>query len=74
MKSDPDLAYPESFYYGFRVVCRGMTMRDDEMEEPVLLPVSLLDLIPEDHICHFVADMVNNMASRETEKIHYRAT
>lgn len=43
------------------------------MEEPVLLPVSLLDLIPEDHICHFVAAVVNSMELRENEA-EYRST
>jgi len=50
-----------------------MTVRDDEKEEPVLLPVSLLDLIPEDHICHFVAAVVNSMDLRENED-EYRST
>jgi len=45
-----------------------MTMRDDKMWQTWLLPVSVLDLIPEGHICHFVADVVNSMDIRETEK------
>ena len=45
-----------------------MTMRDDKMGQTWLLPVSLLDLIPEDHICHFVADVVNSMDMSEIEE------
>jgi transposase len=50
-----------------------MTLRDDKMGQTWLLPVSLLDLIPEDHICHFVADVVNSMDISETEN-RYRGT
>jgi len=50
-----------------------MTLRDDKMGQTWLLPVSLLDLIPDDHICHFVADVVNSMDISETEN-RYRGT
>jgi transposase len=44
-----------------------MTLREDKMGQTWLLPVSLLDLIPKDHICHFVAGVVNNMDISEKE-------
>jgi transposase len=45
-----------------------MTLREDKMGQTWLLPVSLLDLIPEDHICHFVADVVNSMDMSEIDE------
>ncbi len=38
------------------------------MGQTWLLPVLLLELIPEDHICHFVADVVNSMDMSEMEE------
>ncbi len=48
-------------------------MRDEEPEQASMVPVSLLDLIPEGHICHFVAEVVNSMELRENEE-EYRST
>jgi transposase len=48
-------------------------MRDDKMGQTWPFPVSVLDLIPEGHICHVVADIVNSMETNELEK-GYRGT
>jgi len=50
-----------------------MTLRDDKMGQTWLLPVSVLDLIPKDHMCHFVASIVDKMDISEKED-RYRGT
>lgn len=50
-----------------------MWMRDEEPKQASPVPVSLLDLIPEDHICHLVAVVLNSRDISEKEK-NYRFT
>lgn len=44
-----------------------MAVREDKMGQTQLLPTSLRDLVPEDHICNLVVAVVNSMEA-EIEK------
>lgn len=44
-----------------------MTLREDKFGQTWLIPLKLSDLIPEEHICNFVANLVNELDFREVE-------
>ncbi|MDZ4172629.1 MAG: transposase, partial [Methanobacteriaceae archaeon] len=50
-----------------------MVLREDKMGQSFLLPLSLNDVIPKDHVCFFVADLVNEMDFQGIEQ-KYRYT
>jgi transposase len=45
-----------------------MVLREDKMGQSFLLPLKLNELIPKNHICFFIADMVDELDFRKLEK------
>jgi len=45
-----------------------MVLREDKMGQSFLVPLELTELIPKNHICFFIADMVDELDFRKLEK------
>jgi len=45
-----------------------MVLREDKIGQSFLVPLELTELIPKNHICYFIEDMVNELDFRKLEK------
>lgn len=45
-----------------------MVLREDKMGQSFLLPLNLKEVIPKDHICFFITDLVNELDFEDIEK------
>ena len=46
-----------------------MVLREDEIGQQLLVPLDLRDLIPKDHPCYFIQNVVDQMDFSKVEKI-----
>lgn len=45
-----------------------MVLREDKLGQSFLLPLDLVEVIPKDHICFFIADLVNELDFDDIER------
>lgn len=45
-----------------------MVLRDDTINQQLLIPLDLRDLIPKDHPCYFIKNVVDTMDFTEVHK------